>query len=452
MKFQLPNKKFMHSIKILNFKFRILLRSRSGQSLIEVLVGLAIGAILIGSAGLGIAFMMKSTTSSDDLQVGSGLVRQTMDEVRSYASANWQNIYGLTKGTNTPYFVNASGTTFYTIEGKKSSLSRDITSGLVGKWSFDEATGTIAYDMSGNGNNGTMYNNPTRTTSTCAIGYCLNFNGSNTYIQITDTSYIKPALISVSAWFNTTDKTISQRVVSKTESGSFQISLNENSACGNSTLCFLVYISGTGYKAATIPISSISNSTWYHVVGTYDGSVVRLYLNGTLISSTSQSGSIGYSTTPLCVGSESTSGSCIGGTYFSGKIDDVRIYNRALSATEIKNLYESKSFSVFFHVENVCRSNDASSTITDTEPCQDGSIVDPSTQKITAKAEWNVRGATNTTELVDYLTRWANKVFHQTDWSGGSGADGPISNPNTEYSSSTNIDATTNPGSIRINL
>lgn len=432
-------KHIIDNTKCLILKF---LKKREGQSLIEVLVGLTIGAILIGGASLGIGFILKSTTSNDNLQSASGIVRQTLDEVRSYASARWQNIYSLTKGSGAPYFLNASGTAFYTIEGKESVLSRDVTSGLVGRWGFDEATGTVAYDMSGNGNDGTFVNSPTRATSTCQVGYCLSFSGSN-YVNIQNIP-------------QTTERTYSWwHKISTNGSAVFPSPIAHG---GYSNGMRVIWRDDTSDKT-TVQITTGSDTTptftlgsptidevgiWYHYVLTYDGiNTGKLYKNGILVDTkTNGTGTIKTTASPFYIGMSQF--------YWNGSVDDVRIYNRVLTATEVKNLYDSKPFLSFFTVENVCRSNDSSSTIASTEPCVGGSIVDPITQKLTSRVEWNDRGTTNNMELGDYITRWKNKVFHQTDWSGGSGIDGPLTLPNTQYSSSTNVDATTNKGSIRI--
>jgi len=433
-------KYIIHNIKYL---IHSLFKKRDGQSLIEILVGLSIGAILIGGAGFGISFMLKSTTSSDDMQAASGIVRQTLDEVRSYVSANWQNIYGLTKGLNTQYFLNASGTTFYTVQGKEGFLSKDVTNGLVGRWGFDEATGTIAYDMSGNGNDGILTNNPARATSTCWIGYCLGFNGSNTFIDAGTNSVLKiSGDITLSVWVNWTSGT--GYIVGR-GTGNDYLQMWYSRVNSDGTIEFIAgNAAGTGYSFDLTTTNLISSGTWNHIIAQISSSTANIFINGTLAGSRS------------ALTRQSNDGNLYIGKRidnfapFNGKIDDVRIYNRVLSAAEVKNLYESKPFSAYFSIENACRSNDSSSTITDTEPCQGGSIVDPITEEITATAEWNTRGATDSISLTDYATRWKNDIFHQTDWSGGSGIDGPLTSPTTQYASSTNVDATTNPGSMRI--
>ena len=82
----------------------------------------------------------------------------------------------------------------------------------------------------------------------------------------------------------------------------------------------------------------ITANTWQHVVATYDGKYVRLYVNGTLVDEEAHTGSIGDSTAnPLMIGGYVN----LATTYpFTGKLDDVRVYNRALGPMEVTNLYD----------------------------------------------------------------------------------------------------------------
>ena len=87
--------------------------------------------------------------------------------------------------------------------------------------------------------------------------------------------------------------------------------------------------SGTDYNAAGTTVLALN--TWTHLATTYDGAALRLYVNGVLAKSRTLSGSIIASTGPLDIGSDA-----VWGEYFAGLIDDVRVYNRALSQTEIQ--------------------------------------------------------------------------------------------------------------------
>jgi len=77
--------------------------------------------------------------------------------------------------------------------------------------------------------------------------------------------------------------------------------------------------------------AAVTTNTWTHLAGTYDGATLRLYVNGVQVNSRAQTGAIAISTNPLQIGGDS-----IYGQYFQGRIDEVRIYNRALSATEVQ--------------------------------------------------------------------------------------------------------------------
>jgi Concanavalin A-like lectin/glucanases superfamily len=77
--------------------------------------------------------------------------------------------------------------------------------------------------------------------------------------------------------------------------------------------------------------ATLAANTWTHLALTYDGATIRLYVNGTQVSSLAQTGTIVSSTNPLQIGGDSTFGQ-----YFAGMIDEVRVYNVALTATQIQ--------------------------------------------------------------------------------------------------------------------
>jgi len=232
------------------------------------------------------------------------------------------------------------GQTSQTIGGTTTSLDYCIPGDTsycaspVAEWKMDEKTGTTAKDISGNNNNGTISG---ATWTSGKIGAGLKFSGSSQYTTIEDSTSLKPTTaITTEAWFNTTDKSLNQRMLSKTSSGGYSLSINENSACVANTLCFLININGT-YYSATYPSINLSNNTWYHVAGSYDGTTVRLFLNGSNIGTTALiSNTISHNTAKLCIGSESASTNCYSESgFFSGKIDHVKIYNYARTPAQI---------------------------------------------------------------------------------------------------------------------
>ena len=90
-------------------------------------------------------------------------------------------------------------------------------------------------------------------------------------------------------------------------------------------------------------IQQFNANTWYHVAGTYDGATMKLYINGQLENSTPKTGNIFVSDSNWCIGAFNYAGVA----YFNGLIDDVRVYNTALSAAEIQQLYQSGMTNAF---------------------------------------------------------------------------------------------------------
>jgi hydrogenase maturation factor HypE len=109
-----------------------------------------------------------------------------------------------------------------------------------------------------------------------------------------------------------------------------------------STLAYSLYANdGSPWPSLTVRISGsdreatgtspLALNTWTHLAATYDGANMRIYVNGVQVGSRAQTGNMLTSNRTLRIG-----GNSIWGEYFNGLIDDVRVYNRALSATEIQ--------------------------------------------------------------------------------------------------------------------
>ncbi|MFH1161790.1 MAG: LamG domain-containing protein [Candidatus Jorgensenbacteria bacterium] len=419
-------------------------KESAGQSLIEIIVGLGIGALLIGAGAFTIAAMLHSNTTAEKYRAASGFSQELIGIAHSFAAAGWQNIYGLAKGSSTTYYLNASGTTFFVVNGQEGMLDNDVKSGLVGEWKFDEATtttSTLTYDATGNNNNGTLTNGPARTTSTCKISNCINFSSSSSqYVNLgAGASLNITNNLTITAWVELAND-LRQIIIGK-----------GNGAIGFRTLLFIKEpdnsLSFTWTDDNLLPSSLVQtvagsiDANWHHVVVTFTGGNVVLYIDGVSAKTGSGDSTIqGSAQTYVGYSSWTTA-------YPNGLIDDARIYNRTLSATEIKRLYNSGIYKRFFAVENVCRTNDASSAIAGTTPCS-GTSEDASTEQITVHTQWTAGAGTGEAKMTSFLTRARNAVFQQTDWSGGSGASGAYTSAPTTYTSATNVSST--PGSIRI--
>ena len=234
-----------------------------------------------------------------------------------------------------------AGTYYYKVAavdnaGNVSAASNEITAvvpsgplpGIVAAYGFDEGSGTTAADRSGNANTGTLANATWAGASAGKFGNALSFNGTNAWVTVNSSSSLTLTTgMTAEAWVNPTALGNAYRaVIFREQPGNEVYSLYADQA-GSQFPTGEVYVNG--YKdangTAVLPLNS-----WTHLAETYDGSSVRLYVNGTLVSTTAAAGSLASSTSPLRIG-----GNSIWGEYFSGLIDEVRVYNRALSAAEI---------------------------------------------------------------------------------------------------------------------
>lgn len=426
--------------------------SRSGQSLIEVLMGLAIGALLIGAASIAIAFILRSGSTVQTINTATQFSQDLLNKVKTFSASNWGNVYNLQRSTSTinPYFLVASGAGFIATPGEEGVIDNEIKNGLVGRWGFDEETGTITYDESGNGNNGSLVNNPTwQSASTCKESYCLYFNGgynnTGSSVNVGRNTLFDSSSFSIVFWV----KPIA--LGAGDQNGNIIVG-RESYLVSGFRMGFrtsgqpVFWTTQSGGSLSLISALPVSINAFSQVAVTYASSTAVIYVNGNTGCSAT-----GNYVTPTGVNLIIHGG--IGGTTTTPDyLDDVRIYNRVLSADEIKQLYNGSVFRRYFSVRDVCRNTNGTLDASTTPPCTSNlnDFNDPSTQAVTAVTEWDAAGKTSNFSLSDYFTRWSNFTFNQSDWSGGTNTTGVFSVPSNQYASATNI-TTSNPlGSIQI--
>jgi hypothetical protein len=243
----------------------------------------------------------------------------TPDVFLSGAAASWHTNDGAGGG----FTLNGALTT---VTGP--GAPGDTTTGLVGWWKFDEGTGTTAADSSGNGNDLTFSGSPAWITG--QRGGALDFATTDNARKTNPSSALTiTGSVTVSSWIKLDAYPAAYDNIINVTNG-----INNWERIVVNTNGDLWFSCGTGgdmyHSAGTLS----SLGTWYHITGVYDSALqkARVYLNGVLVTTDNETCAGGYPSPPATQFN-------VGNTYFDAKIDDVRIYNRALTATDVAALY-----------------------------------------------------------------------------------------------------------------
>jgi hypothetical protein len=205
-------------------------------------------------------------------------------------------------------------------------------SGLVGLWKMDEGDGNKLIDHSGlNGHASIIQTLGVAWVDDSRGGKALSLPGTlNRFASVPHNSlYDIKKNITISAWVRP-NLTGSRMILSKGWPNGFYLSTFTN---GKFEFRLNPETDGSTYKLQSLKSYPTDGRTWMHVAITFDGSKSTIYINGIADNSATYSPSeINYSATPLQIGARKDS------NRWSGDLDDVRVYNRALSAGEIENL------------------------------------------------------------------------------------------------------------------
>jgi hypothetical protein len=203
------------------------------------------------------------------------------------------------------------------------TFSAATSNGPVVAYSFDAGSGSSVADVSGNGRTGTIRG---ATWAPGKYGSALSFDGTNDYVNTAYTTNL--ARWTISLWVKSP-----AAPTSGSSSGpvhrekNFQINWNHPSSTFRGAAG--VQVRGTWYAAS---FGALAANTWYHLAATYDGETLRTYRDGVLIGrNTAPSGNPDTESMTLKLGRHAAAAQ-----YFKGSVDDVRIYNRVLSQTEIQ--------------------------------------------------------------------------------------------------------------------
>jgi len=252
----------------------------------------------------------------------SGGIGKTTAEMKQQATfVDWDfvNIWAIKEGVSYPYFL--------------WQIPPVVAIGMVSYWKFDETSGTTAYDAFGR-NNGTV--SGATWNSSGKVGGALSFDGVDDYVSVSDSDSLDITnQLTIDLWVKpqTTQSTTYPILVEKSPVNTIYELILDNGGYHAFGKYVFYFDGGTGRVIST---TNWNTGQWAHIAVTYDGSYVKMYVNGVLESSTPYTSPILTSTDPLLLGDSSGHANS-----YAGLIDEVAIYNRALTAEEIQQQYQN---------------------------------------------------------------------------------------------------------------
>ncbi len=211
-----------------------------------------------------------------------------------------------------------------------------INDGLVAHWTFDEPSGNTVYDSAGT-NDGTIHG----VQLVAGIsGGALYFDGLNDYVEAPDNASLRPGYITMSAWVisqNTYNAVMEKSRYSDDSYLQYTLGVSSYGNAGGTITRNSSGLPGSGFYSCNGE-TVLSNNAWSLITSTWDGTSLKVYVNGKLdgVNSSIPSGPIDdYAGGTLRFGNHWSGDPA----WSKGIMDDVRIYNRALSADEVAQLY-----------------------------------------------------------------------------------------------------------------
>ena len=198
--------------------------------------------------------------------------------------------------------------------------------GLVGAWGLDEPSGSQAVDASGRGGTGTL-DGATRATG--RFGGAVSFDGLNDWVTVADAPALRLAGgMTLEAWVNPASLGSGWRTALLKERGAGLAYALYASNGANRAASFLNI---GGADTSVLSAAAVPAGAWTHVATTYDGAMLRMYVNGSQVATRAQTGVIDTSTGPLRFGGN---GAWLN-EFFNGRLDEIRVYDRALTAAQV---------------------------------------------------------------------------------------------------------------------
>jgi len=206
-----------------------------------------------------------------------------------------------------------------------SAAHADITTGLIGWWKFDEGSGTTANDSSGSGYTGTLTNTPTWIPGKIGTNALSFSSASSQYVSVGSHTALTTVPYTETAWVNLINTSTVYPIIGGSAADYYQFRINTGGAPK--------VIDQVNGNASATSTGTVTAGVWTLVGFTYDGTNYVFYINGASAGSgTLNSSYLSNSTTQV-------GGATVLSQYMNGYMDDVRIYNRVLSASDMSQLY-----------------------------------------------------------------------------------------------------------------
>lgn len=235
----------------------------------------------------------------------------------------------------TDIFKDNSGVALYTLDYDASS-GRDFTTNTLQILGDTSCIATYPLDGSSTDLSGNYSGTDTNITYTSGyFGQSASFNGSSSTIQLSGgdmgLTFGSSASYSISFWFNTSNVSTWQRVFNTCGAGGN--SVNQIAASLYLSKLYIYRRTGTSTSVQTLNSSALQSNTWYNTVLTVDGSSVKLYLNGVEETLTVSGSTVISSVSNIIFGSHGYT------PYFNGSMDQIRLFNKTLTSSEVTTLY-----------------------------------------------------------------------------------------------------------------
>jgi hypothetical protein len=224
------------------------------------------------------------------------------------------------------------------------AASADVTSGLVLGYGFERLSQGRVVDSSPSLLDGTRHGSPKLPGQVAGLaghGKALSFDSAQQqFVDAGDSAPLDVNRFTLAAWVRYLPKVHDDRWEVLEKAGAYWMNIRTDTR----RLRVGGFFGGCVQNRYWIYLDSVRTIpayTWVHVAGTYDGSALRIYVNGVLDASRPVTGTTCANSEPLAVGAKNRTVTGVTEAYFDGRLDDVRVYGRALSAAEIKTVRTS---------------------------------------------------------------------------------------------------------------